>query len=67
MYEMVKFILVGAVAVMGLFMAVCPQKAVKAEEKENEKSLASMRKKGIMLAVLAVVCGVVFAISQFMI
>lgn len=64
MYELVKFILVGAVALLGIFMAVCPQYAVKQEERENEDSLSGTRKKGIILAVLAVICGVVLAVIQ---
>lgn len=62
MYELVKFILVGAVALLGIFMAVCPQYAVKQEERENEESLFGTRKKGCILAVLAVVCGVALAV-----
>ncbi len=42
-------------------MAVCPQYAVKQEERENEESLSGTRKKGCILAVLVVVCGVVLA------
>lgn len=64
MYEVVKFIFVGAVALLGVFMAVCPQYAVKQEERENESSLSGTRKKGIILAVVAVVCGVVLAVVQ---
>lgn len=66
MYEALEFILVGVVAAMGIFMAVCPQRAVKPEEKDNEKSVAGTRKKGIVIAVAAVVCAVVLAVPQFM-
>lgn len=64
MYEVVKFILVGAVALLGIFMAVCPQYAVKQEERENKDSLAGTRKKGILLAGLAIICGIVLAVIQ---
>ena len=64
MCKMVKFIFVGAIALLGIFMAACPQYAVKQEERENEDSLASMRKRGIVLVAAAVICGIALAVVQ---
>ena len=59
MYEKMKFILIGVAALLGIFMAICPKYSVKAEERENKERLASTRKKGILLAIVAIVCGIV--------
>lgn len=47
MYEALEFIFVGAITVIGLFFAICPKYAVKKEERENEASVAKIRKSGI--------------------
>lgn len=64
MYEILKYVFVGAVAVLGIFMAVCPKYAVKAEDQEDEKSLSGARKRGILLAAVATVCLVFFIIPK---
>lgn len=43
---MIRFVLVGIIVLLGIFMAICPKYAVKQEERENQESLVRMRKKG---------------------
>ena len=45
-------------------MAVCPQYAVKQEEKENQESLAGMRKRGIILNIVAAIVAIMLVIVQ---
>lgn len=61
---MIRFVLIGIMALLGIFMAVCPQYAVKQEEKENQESLAGMRKKGIILTIVAAIVGIMLVIVQ---
>lgn len=56
MYEALEFIFVGAITVIGLFFAICPKHAVKKEERENEASVAKIRKSGIFLVIASVIC-----------
>ncbi len=61
---MIRFVLIGIMALLGIFMAVCPQYAVKQEEKENQESLAGMRKRGIILTIVAVIVAIMLVIVQ---
>ena len=61
---MIRFILIGIMALLGIFMAVCPQYAGKQEEKENQESLAGMRKRGIILTIVAVIVAIMLVIVQ---
>lgn len=64
MYEMVEYALVGIIALIGIFMAICPRYAVKQEERQNESRLANTRRKGIMLVVVAVLCEILLIIGE---
>ena len=61
---MIRFVLIGIMALLGIFMAVCPQYAVKQEEKENQESLAGMRKRGIILTIVAVIVAIMLVIVK---
>lgn len=61
---MIRFVLIGIMALLGIFMAVCPQYAVKQEEKENQESLAGMRKRGIILTIVAAIVAIMLVIVQ---
>lgn len=61
---MIRFVLIGIMALLGIFMAVCPQYAVKQEEKENQESLAGMRKRGIILNIVAAIVAIMLVIVQ---
>lgn len=61
---MIRFVLIEIMALLGIFMAVCPQYAVKQEEKENQESLAGMRKRGIILNIVAAIVAIMLVIVQ---
>lgn len=62
---MIRFVLVGIIVLLGIFMAICPKYAVKQEERENQESLVRMRKKGIILTIAAFIVIVILVIVQF--
>lgn len=45
-------------------MAVCPKRSLKVEDRENEKKLANVRKRGILITVMAIVCAVILVIQS---
>ena len=59
MYDDMKYILVGIITAMGLFMAIAPKMSTKKELRDNENEVAKIRKGGIFLSVagiLALIC-----------
>lgn len=62
---MIRFVLIGIIVLLGIFMAICPQYAVKQEEREKQESLVRMRKKGIVLTIAAFIVIVILVIVRF--
>lgn len=61
MYKLVEMLLVIAAIVLGLFMVICPQKAVKKECAGDEEQIKKMRVKGVGIAALGIVILIVFS------
>jgi len=60
MYEKMKIFLGIVMIVLGLFMAICPKKAAKKEERDNPKAVAKVRVSGFIVigcGVLAILWG----------
>ncbi|MBQ2116832.1 MAG: hypothetical protein II193_09640 [Lachnospiraceae bacterium] len=66
MYEVLEMLLVIAAVVLGLFMVICPQKAVKKECAQDEEQIKKTRVKGACIAVLGIVVVIVFSFNPYM-
>jgi hypothetical protein len=58
MHEMVYYFLGGAVAAIGLFMAILPKIAVKKESKGSDKAIKGARIRGLLLVVVGILIAV---------
>ena len=66
MYQVLKFIFVGAIVALGIFLTACPKYALKEGEEANEQTLSSARKRGIVVMVLGIVVAIVLIIPMFL-
>ena len=53
MYYTVRSITAILCALMGIFMTVCPKKALKESMRDDEEAVKKMRKSGIITTILA--------------
>ena len=61
MYEVLEMLLVIAAVALGLFMVICPQKAVKKECAGDEEQIKKTRIKGACITVIGIVVVIVFS------
>lgn len=63
MYKVLEMLLIIAAVALGLFMVICPQKAVKKECAGDPGEVKKTRIKGACISVLAIVVLVVFSVT----
>ncbi len=50
---------------LGLFMVISPRNATKAEERDNEQAVASVKKRGFIIVACGIVVVIIGIISMF--